>query len=183
MKLIQLTILIVLFCETILSFAADSKIYRTRDAEGKVVYSDQAPEGAEEITVDKPETYTPTTRAYRPPIVKKPEAKKRVVYDLLTITSPKTDQPVRDNAGNVSASFAISPRLKPKHSIQLVVDGSVRQTTKVIAPIQIENLDRGSHQLQLRIIDDQSNEVLHSSQSISMTLMRHSILHTQVGKP
>jgi hypothetical protein len=46
----------------------------------------------------------------------------------------------------------------------------------------LNNLDRGTHQLQLQIIDSQSGKVLKSSASVSVTILRHSVQHTQINQ-
>ena len=158
------------------TLASESKIYRTRDNQGRVVFSDQAPENAEEVEVKDIITYVPTA-IYRPAPSRQTDVIKVQAYDSLTITSPVNDETIRNNAGNLLIVFTIAPLLQSNHSIQVLVDGAVFKTTKAVTSINLTNLDRGQHQFQLQIVEDKSNKVLHSSPGISTTLLRHSILH------
>ena len=83
---------------------------------------------------------------------------------------------MRDNAGNVTVEVAISPGLQPNHSLEILVDGQVKGGNKSGAPILLENLDRGTHVYQARIIEDESGETLQVSASITNTLQRISVL-------
>ena len=162
---------------TSVAFSADKKVYKSQDANGNVVYSDQGPEDAEEIEVPDSVNYTTTKKTYALPSTSEPEQPElSTAYTEFMITSPITDTAVRSNPGDLQISFKLDPALQSNHSIELLVDGSLTKTQKSAAPIQLSNLDRGTHSFQLQIVEDESSEVLQSSNSVSVTLLRHSIL-------
>lgn len=157
--------------------SAESTVFKSRDAQGNTVFSDQASEEAEEITIEAPQTFKaqPKSGLFEPakpdPVIKLGPA-----YKSLRILSPENDIAVRDNAGNLIVSFALEPALQANHSLQLVVDGKLHSEKKSAGPIAIANLDRGTHQLQARIVEDESGDVLQSSNSVSTTILRVSII-------
>ncbi len=165
-----------------LTLASESKIYRTLDSQGRVSYSDHAPEDADEIEVKETITYTPTA-VYQPAPLKQRDVVKVQGYQSLTITNPGNDETIRSNPGDLLIVFTVVPALQPNHSIQLLIDGDVFKTTKATTPMKLNNLDRGQHQFQLQIVEDNSSKVLHSSPGVSATLLRHSILHSRFRKP
>ena len=171
-----------LICLPLIVLSAENKIYKTRDADGNIIYTDQAPENATEVEVEEPVNYIKSEGI--PKFQSKPDLKlkkKPPGYKTLLITSPAPNDTIRTNAGTLQVLYEMSPNLQSNHSLQLLVDGSVAQSTKSGA-FTLNNLDRGTHQLQLQIIDSQSGKVLKSSASVSVTILRHSVQHTQINQ-
>lgn len=157
-----------------------SKVYKTTDERGRPVFTDQAPAGSQEVEIDEPMTFPADVFAedYRQfTATKKKERAAKANYRTLTITSPANDETIRNNAGNMEITFNLSPGLKPGHKLQLLMDGAVRQEVRSSEPIALTNVDRGTHTLQLQVVDGESKEVLQSGSEVSFTILRHSILH------
>lgn len=157
--------------------AESSTVFKTRDANGNPVFSDQAPEDAEEIKVDAPQTFEAPSRSrfelgsrQEQPIETGP------MYERLEILSPEHDTAFRNNAGNVTVQIALTPALQGNHTLELVVDGRVLKRQKSAGPVLLENLDRGTHQFQARVVEDESGETLQTSNSVTATLQRISII-------
>ena len=155
--------------------AAEGKIYRSRDADGNIIFSDKAADTADEIDVAEPLTYEAPriTQKLSPPIAKDPEA---FFYSSISIINPATEEAIRSNNGQLSVSFSIKPSLLTGHSVQLILDGKLEQTTQSATSFELENVDRGTHTIQLNIVDDQSGVILKSSESRNTTILRYSIL-------
>lgn len=157
--------------------SAENTVFKSRDAQGNTVFSDQASEAAEEIVIESPQTFKtePTSRLFTRT---KPETLVKLgpAYKSLRIVSPENDIAVRDNAGKLIVRFALDPALQANHSLQLIVDGKFHSEKKSAGPISLANLDRGTHQLQAQIVADGSGEILQSSNAVSTTILRVSVI-------
>ncbi|MFT7685427.1 MAG: hypothetical protein ACI9FB_000770 [Candidatus Azotimanducaceae bacterium] len=155
--------------------AAEGKIYRSRDADGNIIFSDKAKETAIEIDIAEPSTYKAPkiTQRLSPPVEKGPEP---FSYQSIDITSPATDEAIRSNNGTLIVSFLIKPLLSAGHSVQLMLDGKLQQTTQSGTSFTLSNVDRGTHSIQLNIVDDKSGLVLKSSTTRNTTILRYTIL-------
>ena len=161
-----------------LANAAEQTVFKSKDASGNTVYSDQATSEAEEIVIEAPQTFKA-----QPPsqLFQEKQAVEEVdtgpAYQSLKITSPEDDSAIRANAGNLTVTVTLEPDLQPNHSLQIMVDGEPRGSKKSPAPFALSNLDRGTHQLQVVIIEDESGEVIQSSNTVITTILRVSIIN------
>lgn len=155
--------------------AASADIYRSVDENGNVVFSDTPSEGAEKIEVKEAQTVdSPSTQPFRydPPPAEQPPR-----YQSLAITSPQDDQSVRANAGNVSVSMSVTPGLRGGDRLVLLMDGK-QVASGSSTSVSMDNVDRGSHTLQARVID-RNGKTLASSDPVTFHLLRHSVQHAK----
>ncbi len=166
----DMRILITLFCLTF-AIAPMAEIYRSVDENGNVVFTDKPSPDAELIEVGELQTIKP------PPAgdfeYKAPPAKPAPAYTGVSITSPKDDEAVRDNGGNVTVNIATQPGLRGSDILVLYLDGKETILGKSTAKA-FHSLDRGSHQLRAAI-KDANGRILLSSESITFHLQRHSV--------
>lgn len=160
--------------------SSGKRVYRTVDAEGNPVFTDQPVEGAEEVELGKTIIYSPEAikQPDRPidPRTAKSSGAPAYTYSSLAILAPKPDEVIRNNAGNLTVKGTFAPALRPDHEIQLLIDGAVYASGNS-AEFELEHVDRGVHVLQLQIVDTLSSQVLMQSEPVTMTLMRFSILN------
>jgi len=128
--------------------SASDKIYKYRDANGNVRYSDQPQAGAEAIQVDPVTTrFTPITTdtsEILTPSSREPEAPP-VDQVSLQIIEPSAEQGVRANNGTVTFRWqADAERLSSGLVYRLVLD-NVLVYEGEIPQVTLENLDRGAH--------------------------------------
>jgi hypothetical protein len=164
-----------------LPLIATAGVYKWVDPDGTVHYGDTPREGAEEIHVAPPQTYTP---APLPSFSPRPEAPVPVpAYTRFELTAPADDGTVRDNTGAISVSFAVEPALKVEQGHRLVVllDGQAGAPT-LETTVTLENVDRGTHTLQGQIIDA-NGKVLITSSSIKVHLHRQSVMMPHRAPP
>ena len=158
--------------------AAD-KIYRTTDSQGHAVFSDSAPESAQPVEVDKTQTY-PAGKNAADYDRFKPDRQKSTndgpPYTVLRITSPENQTSIRSNPGNLQIAFDVNPGIRPGQILVLLMDGKPIQRITAQGPIQLTNIDRGTHTVQLQAVDPETSNVLQSSSPVTFTLHRHSIL-------
>lgn len=160
-------------------------IYKTEDATGAPVFSDEATDGAEEVKVDEPATFSSDSmiQRYNNKVgsTGQGDDENGITYKRLVITSPGNDESIRSNPGNFEVAYEVSPGPAKEHTLQLLMDGAVYREIQGPGPLQLSNVDRGTHQLQLRIVDE-NDEVVKTSPPVTMHLLRHSILHPQGRK-
>lgn len=178
---------------------AASRIYRTVDENGNVVFTDVPPrpeQPGEAVELETGNTFTPpprTTPAGGETSVRLEdwldggegaaegesqgveEAEQTTVnYQSLQITSPAHDAAVRENAGNVTIATAIQPSLATGHVMQVFLDGQLRQQGHATT-FQLVNLDRGTHNLQVRVVDQSGSQLISSEPSV-FHLQRRSVI-------
>ncbi|MEM1229218.1 MAG: DUF4124 domain-containing protein [Pseudomonadota bacterium] len=159
---------------------AQSKIYKTVDAQGNVVYSDIAPtqqEGEAELQVEELNTYrTPVIEPESLPTVKlqpeEPPEEAFKPYTELALASPGEDQAVRANNGNISLVARINPALQGDHALRFYLDGAPVAT--VNGPqASLTAVDRGTHSARVAIVDG-SGATIKESAAVTFHLLRFS---------
>jgi len=170
----KLLVLLLTFGVTSPAFAA---VYKSVDEEGNVIYSDQPRPGAERLKVPAVPTYT--AAPLPPSSAKAPAAKAEPpTYTEAAIVQPSHDSTVRNNAGIVVISVLLEPALRTDlgHKIALSMDGNPLGEPGASMAIQLDNVDRGTHTLQISVVDD-AGTVLASSEPTTFHMKRASILH------
>ena len=168
---------------SLLPLSLNAAMYKWLDENGEVVYSDEPPhEGAEEI-IPPNITTTPAIK-YIPTPKPVSEQKAVIVYTDLRITSPASDEHIRDNEGNIAVSIAITPALHTGegHYLSLKVNGQTVVPKLTSLATTISNADRGENVISVTVHDKTGNP-LKSSDSITVHLHRQSILHNQPKPP
>jgi len=160
------------------------RVYKSVDSQGNTAFSDQPSDEAREISVEEFMTYDGKK------LVQELEAENRrsrdnpveegpVRYSNLSITYPQNNETIRENAGNISISGQIAPALQSTHRVEIVMDGvTVAQGLSV----SLTNVDRGTHQVSLRVVNSTNNSVFQESTPVSFTLQRFSKLHSAAQK-
>jgi hypothetical protein len=179
-------------CVVFLAFAANAVIaapgttvYKSEDDSGAPVFTDRGSSAAEEITIQDPITFPPAVFEEGDQGIdyqnmqSEQDAPGTTQYVQLSIASPADQEVIRDNAGNLTVIGILPDKISPEHQARLLLDGKVVSTYQG-ANFQLENVDRGTHTLQLEIVDKKSRKVLIASNPISVTLLRYS---THIKKP
>ncbi len=143
--------------------AEGDRVYRTVDAQGRVIFSDQ-PINAQSTPVELPDAHfydsvdiplSPRT----PPLAEEAEAPP---YQTLMILSPSPDEAIRSNSGDLSVRARISPSLLPGHRLQLLLDGRAVSAPGTLTRFELENVDRGTHTAVLQVVDGEGQVVMRS---------------------
>lgn len=148
-----------------LPLALSAQIYRHVDADGNVTYSDQPRPDAEEVELRAPSVYESPRRAPAEPAQPAADQDQGPLYEELAIASPGHEGTVRDNEGRVQVEIRISPPLRERHELELLLDGEAvgrGQSTR----FDLENVHRGEHRLQVRVRDSRGEVVAESDSSI-----------------
>ncbi len=150
-------------------------VYKSVDAQGNVVYTDE-PTGNGK-PVDLPPLSTIPPPKYTPASPQEKSATPATAgYTQLRITSPGADATLRDNTGDVPVSAAIEPALNVAagHRFQYYLDGQTQGESTTAARIVITNVDRGTHNVSVAVVDGEGKEVMRST-AVPFHLHRQSI--------
>jgi hypothetical protein len=162
--------------------AGENRIYKTVDADGNVVFTDIPPreddQNAEQIIVEQPNSFAvgeaiPSSDQWIVEPGQTAGEEPPFRYNTLSIVSPADDEPVRENAGNVTIVSNVSPRLQSGHVIRLLMDGAVAQEGAQ-GTFNLANVDRGTHTIALEILDSNGNVLIRSDNS-TFHLLRYAI--------
>lgn len=161
-------------------------VYRTTDAEGNVVFTDQPSEGGERVDLE-PLTVVPSPEpAPSPPVVRaRDPASARpsagavsgpfMPYSTFRIASPQDEETLPTGAaGNAQVALDIDPDLRDDHRVRLLLDGQVSQSALHTSVFMLTNLNRGEHRLQAELLDA-SGQVRHRSEPVTLYVQRASI--------
>ena len=130
------------------------------DANGTVHYSDRPVEGAKQVELVGAQFVGTRAPAQTAPRATAPAAQS--VYEAIDIVSP-ADQETLWNIGtmlNVQVRF--QPQLQPGHRYDLVLDGQRRNVNTTNARPTLPDVFRGTHTLQVVVIDSAGVELMRS---------------------
>jgi len=163
--------LILLGCILAATALAESRVYKSVDSEGVVEFSDRPASGAKPVTVTPNVVTMPAVSSATTGEAEEPaEPDLGPTYTKVEITSPKEDEAIRSNAGNFAAMAVVEPGLFGDHRIQWRFDGKVLPgaTTTFLS---MRNVDRGTHTIQLEIVNA-AGEVVKASDPVTFHLLR-----------
>jgi len=173
-----------------LAFAASAaEVYRTVDEAGHPSFSDRPSLGSERIEIRPVPRVSPAGAATAPsgaavspaPAERKEgQTRKTASYSTIEIVSPGNDAAIRSNAGNVTIGVHLEPELAESDRVQVVLDGKPFGKPSRNTVNTLSNLDRGTHRLQVRILDG-SGRVLGSGSPIVFHLLRAAVLRQPSG--
>ncbi|MEE8514744.1 MAG: DUF4124 domain-containing protein [Gammaproteobacteria bacterium] len=159
----------------ILSFSVSAVVYRWVDENGHVVYSDRPQPGAQVLEEKDVQTVdAPPVELIRPKSDAKTSAKNGFAgYKRVAVMSPQNDEPVRENAGNVTVSVTLEPGLQTKlgHKLALFVDGAQISEPGTATQFQLNNMNRGAHTLEAKVIGADGS-VIKSSSLVTFHMLR-----------
>lgn len=188
----MMTISIVLF-SIIIYFSsglimAKSAIYTWTDKAGNAHFSDHARSGAQKVTTKKNNIVSKDNNKRKTAkgdtsseALANTDMKKNIDYQVAFI-SPKNDQAIRANNGNFSINVVTTPQQQKKHKFQLYIDGLKYANAQLSTTIVAQNVDRGSHQIQVFLLDEKNN-TLAKTKIITVHIQKASIINTRPIKP
>jgi hypothetical protein len=152
-------LLLLLTCLLCASVAAQTKVYRYVDENGNVVYSTEPQEGAETIEVPEPNIAQPPPEMPRIQSESEEQSKAgRPPYRRFEISSPGEDEVVwNTGTRELEVSLSLEPALQSVHRIEVSVDGKNARGTSTL--YLLTDINRGTHEITARIIDDNGNVV------------------------
>jgi hypothetical protein len=162
-----------------------AELYKSVDEHGNVTYTDKSSDKAKPVEPPGLTTYKPATQHTQPSGAEaKPAPGKKTVtsYNALNVSSPNNNDTVRDNSGTVVVKVDLSPALDVQagHKLVALLDGKSVTSTQA-GDITLQNVDRGSHTVAVRVVDG-SGRTLKESRAITFHLQRPSVTRRAGGK-
>lgn len=168
---------------------AETRIYKTKDANGNVIFTDVPPvkggKPADPIVLKETNTWAgPGTdkATKRTPWIVDEKGEETpdvfVPYSTLSIVYPANDASVRENSGHVTVTVNILPPLAVNQQLRLLMDGKIMGQTSATS-FPLENVDRGTHNLLLEVV----NSAGQSLQQSSVTTFHLQRYHLPAPKP
>ncbi|MHC8409069.1 DUF4124 domain-containing protein [Pseudomonas sp. Hz4] len=145
----------------LIALPVTAEVFTYVDAQGNRVFTDQPGSGKAKRVPIAPSNRMPANSTGTTPVIagKKTETKPLFHYDMLRVLVPEPDATVRSSAGELIVSVTSEPGLQRGHRYRLLLDG---QPTAEPAPspvFALSNIDRGSHNLSVEILDEQGRIV------------------------
>ncbi len=165
----------------LLALPVSAGIYTYIDTEGNRVFTDRPGGRAVESVDSRPTNSMPAQPTAPATTPGKAPREAKFTYRLLEIVQPAHDAALRNNAGELSVSVTSEPVLQPGHLYRLVLDGSPMATTSEPG-FTLQNVDRGSHQLIVEIVDS-GGQALQSSPPHTFHLLRTSLVQRRMVNP
>ena len=165
----------------LVSCSSYAELFKWKDADGNIIYSDQPPPN-----INREETRL--EEAELPPLIETPALKVPTtrsdssntepgdLYESIEIVSPTGEEAVRENAGNVSISVAVKPKLLTQAGDLVVIYMDGKQVFKGQGfSVKLENVDRGDHEIKAEVVSA-GGRVLKQAEPVTFTLQRFSAL-------
>lgn len=172
-----------LFCSLmLLALPSLAQVYTYIDAEGNRVFTDKPKSGNAERVELAPSNSMPAiqTPSATQVVSAPPEPAQR--YSLLRILVPQPDATIRDSAGNLIVSINSEPGLFAQHSYRLLLDGQPVGEVGSSPVFPLENIDRGTHQLAVEVID-QAGRIIERTPTQPFHMQRISLAQKRKVNP
>ncbi|MFZ3206493.1 MAG: DUF4124 domain-containing protein [Pseudomonas sp.] len=170
-----------LLCLLLASLPAAAQVYTYIDAEGNRVFTDKPRQGNAELIQLAPSNGMHSLISEPPPAVAPPSAS-ALSYQMLRILVPQPDATIRDNAGNLIVTATSEPALHSGHSFRLLLDGQATGESGRSPVFPLENIDRGTHQLAVEIVDAQGR-TLERTPNQPLHMLRSSLAQKRLVRP
>ncbi|AMZ73116.1 MULTISPECIES: DUF4124 domain-containing protein [Pseudomonas] len=137
-----------------------AQVYTYIDAQGNRVFTDQPRPGNAKKVQLPPANRLPTPPAStNPPPAAEVPSKPLFHYEMLRLLIPEPDATIRSTAGELIVSVTSEPGLKKGHRYRLLLDGQPTGAPGPSPVFALSNIDRGTHQLAVEILDEQDRIV------------------------
>ncbi len=160
----------------LLSLPGQAEIYKTVDEHGNVTFTDSAPDRKSEPVELPPANTMPAVKRPEQSPQDAPDADEEAIkYSHLSIVSPADESAIEHGPGDFTVTISVKPELAKGHALQLLMDGKPYGRATRAKAVQLTNVFRGTHQLQVKIIDE-AGKTLKKSKSSSVHVFRPSVL-------
>ena len=175
--------IILYFVLILFAVSASAELFKWKDADGNIIFSDQPPPGIDKSGKEVKKETLPHINTVPAPDLSKLRATNpassqegsSASYKSLAIVSPAHDSEIRENSGKVQVTVRIEPDIFVDRGHQLIIhlDGNEvfkGENTSVL----LDNVDRGTHNIKASIVNDQGF-VLRETRMTTFTLHRFHI--------
>jgi hypothetical protein len=141
-----------------------ANVWKWRDANGVVHYSDQPVPGAEQVSGLISNSYTSTPIGNTASSSTSTSSVVAPNYTNVEIWKPSQEMTVANTGGQVSVGVRVEPALAQNHRLALYMDGKLVPGFPAQGmEYELSEVERGSHTLVLAVIDSQGKQVITSA--------------------
>ncbi|MCU1760362.1 DUF4124 domain-containing protein [Pseudomonas sp. 14P_8.1_Bac3] len=150
---------LLLACLIALPVPAD--VFTYVDAQGNRVFTDQpGSRNAKRVPLATSNRMSANPTGAAPGVTgQKPATKPLFHYDMLRVLVPDPDATIRSSAGELIVSVTSEPGLQRGHHYRLLLDGQPTAEPGPSPVFALSNIDRGSHNLSVEILDEHGRTV------------------------
>lgn len=167
----------------LLCLPAAAEVYRLVDKDGSITYTDQPQADAQVSPIvlphlNKMKATVPTEEPQSDVSETIQGAEKTEVeptfagYSRAVILAPNNNEVIPNQQRNIIIQLSVEPQLQTGHRIQFWIDGKAQGAPVSATSYQMNDLERGSHNLSAQIVNDQGR-VLISAGSVEVHIQRH----------
>lgn len=166
-----------------ITLQASAEVFTYIDAQGNRVYTDQPRGNAKRVPLATSNRMPANPTAARPiTTAKKSPEQPLFHYDMLRILIPEPDATLRSSAGELIVSVTSEPGLQAGHRYRLLLDGQATGEPGLSPVFPLSNIDRGSHNLSVEILDEQGRTVERTANQ-PFHMLRISLAQKRKVKP
>jgi len=170
-------------CLALLACGASAEVFTYVDAQGNRVYTDQPRGNAKRVPLATSNRMASNpTRAGPVTAVKKKPEQPLFRYDMLRVLVPEPDATLRSSAGELIVSVTSEPGLQKGHRYRLLLDGQPTGEPGLSPVFPLSNIDRGSHNLSVEILDEQ-DRIVERTANQPFHMQRISLAQKRQVKP
>ncbi|MBV7495644.1 DUF4124 domain-containing protein [Pseudomonas sp. PDM24] len=142
----------------LIGLPALAEVFTYIDAQGNRVFTDQpGTRNAKRVPLATSNRMSANPSSTAPMTATK--AKPLFHYDMLRVLVPDPDATIRSTAGELIVSVTSEPGLQQGHRYRLLLDGQPTAEPGPSPVFALSNIDRGSHNLSVEILDEQGRTV------------------------
>ncbi|WP_236193064.1 DUF4124 domain-containing protein [Pseudomonas glycinae] len=151
---------LIALCLALIAFGASAEVFTYIDAQGNRVYTDQPRGNAKRVPLATSNRMASNPTATAPVKPSKQSAEPPLFhYDMLRVLIPEPDATIRSSAGELIVSVTSEPGLQRGHRYRLLLDGQAVGEPGLSPVFPLSNIDRGSHNLSVEILDAEGRTV------------------------
>jgi hypothetical protein len=167
----------------LMSLQASAEVFTYTDAQGNSVYTDQPRSNAKRVPIATSNRMSANPSAAAPiSTAKKSVEQPPFHYDMLRILVPEPDATIRSSAGEIIVSVTSEPGLQRGHRYRLLLDGQATGEPGLSPVFPLTNIDRGSHNLSVEILDTEGRTVERTANQ-PFHMLRMSLAQKRQVKP
>jgi hypothetical protein len=143
-----------------------ASVWKWRDANGVVHFSDQPVPGAEQVSIQSSSTFiaSPIASARSSAASSVRSSAAAISYKNVEIWKPSAESTVVNTAGVVSVGVRVEPELAAEHRLALYLDGRlVADFPERGLEHELGEVARGAHTLNLVVLDAKGTQVSNSA--------------------
>jgi hypothetical protein len=161
---------------------AAAEVFTYVDAQGNRVFTDQPKPGNAKRVPLAPSNRMSVPQTAPAAATSKTEKEPLFHYDMLRILVPEPDATVRSTAGEIIVSVTSEPGLQRGHRYRLLLDGQPTAEPGLSPVFPLTDIDRGTHQLSVEILDGQGRTVERTANQ-PFHMQRISLAQKRRAKP